>query len=217
MNKYLRYLFYLLIIKPLIFFLLGLNIRHRERLPLKGPAILVANHNSHIDTFVLMSLFPLAQQQFVRPVAAADYFLGWKPMAWFSKKVLGIIPIQRARPSPGVNPFAPISEALNNNGIIIFYPEGTRGEPETPSKLKSGIAYLAKDHPNVNVYPLFMYGAGKALPKGEALLVPFSIDLYVGLPLQWNGDKERFMQKLENTFNELKTEANIEARNDFNS
>ena len=53
MNKLLRILFVLLVAKPIIVFWLGLNVRHRERLPTRGPAIIAGNHNSHLDTVAL--------------------------------------------------------------------------------------------------------------------------------------------------------------------
>jgi len=71
--KSLRYLYFRLLVTPFIWIILGLNVRHGERLPNSGPAIIVANHNSHLDTMVIMvllrRLLPI-----VKPVAAADYF-----------------------------------------------------------------------------------------------------------------------------------------------
>ena len=75
MNRLLKVLFFALIIKPLTLVLLGLNVRGRKNLPKNGPAIIAANHNSHLDTMVLMGLYPLGQVHKIRPVAAADYFL----------------------------------------------------------------------------------------------------------------------------------------------
>ncbi len=199
MNCFLRQVFFCCIVKPIIFLLLGVSTHHRERLPKKGPAILVANHNSHLDTLVLMSLFPIAQLPKVRPVAAADYFLTNKWVAWFATKIIGIIPIQRAKVDR--HPFAAIDDLLVREGIVIFFPEGTRGDPEHLSKLKTGIAHIAADHPEVPIIPIFLYGAGKSLPKGEALLVPFVVDVQVGEPIFY-GSKERvsFMAELERFF-----------------
>ena len=54
MNRVLKILFFLFV-RVGVWLILGLRIQHKERLPPAGPAILVANHNSHLDTLVLMS------------------------------------------------------------------------------------------------------------------------------------------------------------------
>jgi len=198
---WLRWLFFGLVVKPLIFFIIGLNIRHRERLPKQGPAIIVANHNSHLDTLVLMSLFPLKPG--VRPVAAADYFLSNRLLAWFALKVIGIIPLTR---KVTTDPFQAIHDALSQQQILILFPEGTRGEPEKMSKFKNGIARLAQAHPDIAVTPIFLHGLGKSLPKGEIILVPFFCDVFVGEPLIWGGNKHEYMQRLEMAIQNLADE-----------
>ena len=64
-------------------------------------------------------------------------------------------------------------DALDKNHIVILFPEGSHGEPEKVARLKSGIYYLLKERPDVPVYPVFMHGLGKSLPKGERTFVPF--------------------------------------------
>jgi 1-acyl-sn-glycerol-3-phosphate acyltransferase len=206
----LRYLYYGVFIRFVVLIVLGLNVRHRERLPTDGPAILVANHNSHLDTMVLITLLPFRLLSRVRPVAAMDYFMSNRLLAWFALHVVGILPIARKKEA-GADPLAVCGEALGRGEILIFFPEGTRGEPEKLAAFKKGISYLAERHPGVPVYPIFLHGLGKALPKGEAILVPFFCDVFVGEPLEWKGHRERYMTDLDARMHELSREGRFSA------
>lgn len=193
----LQQLFFLLIVRPLVLIVIGLNIRHRERIPLEGRAIVVSNHNSHLDTLVLMTLLPWPLLRQLRPVAAKDYFLRNRLLAWFALNIMHIIPLEREIIDRHQDPLAACSEALQNGDILILFPEGSRGDPEQMGTLKTGIAHLAKRNPDVPVIPIFLHGLGKALPKGETLFVPFFCDVIIGESLRWSGDRTSFMTSLE--------------------
>ena len=198
-----RYLFYLLFIKPLVLFILGINVRGHEHLPNKGAAIIVANHNSHLDTLALLSLFPLLLVKKIRPVAAADYFLTNPILKWFALNVMGIIPLKRQITKSDTSLFDTVLAALDNEDIIIIFPEGSRGEPEVLGKLKNGIAHLVNERPNIPVIPIFFHGLGKCLPRGEILLVPFFVDAFIGKPLYFQDSRVVFMEELNNIMQEL--------------
>ncbi|MDX1522297.1 MAG: lysophospholipid acyltransferase family protein [Anaerolineae bacterium] len=201
--KLLRILVNLLIFRPLIMIVLGLNINGQKNLPLRGPAVVAANHNSHLDTLTLLSLWPLETLHHVRPVAAADSFLTNPLLAWFTLNIMRIIPIDRRHSSRDSDPLAEMSAALAENEILILYPEGSRGSPEQLSKFKSGVSRLAERHPEVPIIPVFMYGLGKSLPRGTMLLVPFFCDVLIGDPIYWRGSVQATMDAYRTAMLEL--------------
>lgn len=205
MNALLRFIWYAIIVRVVVNLVLGLNVRHRERLPQQGPAIIVANHNSHLDTMVLVSLLPTRLLPLVQPVAAADYFLSSKLKAWFSLNIIGILPLSR-KPKKGEDLFAGVHKALADNKILILFPEGSRGKPEEMTHCKQGIARIAEQHPQIPVIPVYLHGLGKALPRGEALFVPFFCDIFVGDSITWSGDRKLFTESVERALRELSDE-----------
>ncbi len=194
--RWLQIACFALLARPLVWLVLGVNVRGGQRLPRRGPAVILANHNSHLDTLVLMSLFPLGRLHAVRPVAAADYFLRNRLLAWLSLRVLGILPLARDG-GDARDPLALAQQALERGEILLLFPEGSRGDPERPARLKPGIAHLARRLPEVPLVPVHLQGLGKALPKGEGLLVPFICDIWVGDALRWEGDRAVLMDKLK--------------------
>jgi 1-acyl-sn-glycerol-3-phosphate acyltransferase len=209
MASILRLLFYGVFVRLIVLIVLGVHVRHRERLPRQGPAILVANHNSHLDTMVLMGLFPLKLLAQLHPVAAMDYFLTSRWLSWFAINVVGILPIKRTVARGDENPLAPCNKALAEGEILIVFPEGSRGEPEQLQSFKGGIARLAENNPAVPITPVFLHGLGKALPKGESLLVPFFCDVFIGEALPWTGDRRSYMRQLDDRMKALAAEGNF--------
>ena len=79
----LRWIFYGVIVRPILMILLGLNVRNLRRLNIDQPRLIAANHNSHLDAMVLMSLFKLKDLPRVKVVAAKDYFCRTPLLTWF--------------------------------------------------------------------------------------------------------------------------------------
>lgn len=207
----LRRIFFALVVRPFMLIALGLNVRGRERLPRIGPAIIVANHNSHLDTLALMTLFAPGTIKLMRPVAAADYFLRNRALAWLALRLIGIIPIERAEIGHKRDPLEPCYHALDSSQILIVFPEGSRGEPERLGKFKTGVAHLSARFPQVPIIPVFMHGMGKALPRGEAIFVPFFCDVCIGESFIWPGNRQAFMQQLEESMQSLAAQIQMPA------
>lgn len=206
LGNILRALAFWLLAKPFVSLVLGTRVHGLKKLPASGPAILAANHNSHLDTLVLVTLFPTRLLPKLRPVGADDYFLQGRFRRWFALRVARVLPIDREPHAKQIHPLTPCLEALDRGEILIVFPEGSRGEPEARGPFKTGIAHLAKSRPCVPVHPVCLGGTGLALPKGEALFVPRVCRLSIGDPLHWTGDKHAFMRELASRFDTLEAQ-----------
>lgn len=134
--------------------------------PPTGPAIVVANHQSHADTAALLATIPPAS----RPVmaAAADY--------WFSKpwrrvvmgSVVAALPVQRTAKGS----YAALREAaapvLDSGGIVVVFPEGTRATDGVVGEFHPGAVRLADDL-DVPLVPVALLGTAQVLPKNGHL------------------------------------------------
>ena len=205
---FLRLLLLTLIAKPLARIFTGADVIGREHLPARGPAIVVANHNSHVDTLLILTIFPARTLAHVRPAAAADYFLKGPVIGWFSRRVIGIVPVERAKAGAGVDVLAPARAALAAGDIVLIFPEGTRGTAiDGMGPLKTGVARLAAAFPEAPVTPVWIAGAGRVLPKGEGVPVPLNCSVHVGPPLAWGGDKDAFMEEVREALERLHAQA----------
>jgi 1-acyl-sn-glycerol-3-phosphate acyltransferase len=207
MIQWLRLVLIVLLARPLARLLTGADVSGRERLPLKGPAIIAANHNSHVDTLLLLTIFPARALHRLRPAAAADYFLKDPLIGWLSRNLIGIVPIARDRAGTGEDILAPARAALARGDIILVFPEGTRGETGEMAQLKNGVARLAEAFPQAPVIPVWIQGAGRVLPKGERVPVPMTCAVLVGTPIHWQGQRGPFMETLRNALLDLQAKA----------
>ena len=207
MLQFIRTLVIVCLLKPFAKVFLGMDVYGRENIPIKGPAIVAANHNSHIDTVLLLCLFPVSNLYRVRPVAAADHFLKTPLSSWFSQNVIGVLPVERGFQRRDLDPLAGCKSALSDDEILLVFPEGTRGEAESMGRFKSGVARLAEEFPEAPVVPVYLQGAGRVLPRGAKVLVPFNCCAIVGRPFTWTGSRTAFTTKLHSAVVALRDKA----------
>ena len=151
-----------------------------ERLPERGPFIVVANHTSHVDTGVLLcAIGPHAKH--THPTAAADYWFRRPAVAWFLSATLGGVPFERQRRNIA-RALALPAQVLRNGRSLIFFPEGTRSLDGTlhPFHSALGLLALASAAP---IVPAHISGAAQALPKGRVVIRHHPVRVRFGEPI----------------------------------
>jgi 1-acyl-sn-glycerol-3-phosphate acyltransferase len=207
MLQLLRRLLLVCVFRPFAKLIIGMDVHGRANLPANGPAIIAANHNSHIDTLLLLCLFPSRLLPRLRPIAAADHFLKSPLSSWISLNIIGVLPVVRERIGRNTDILGESKAALQRGEILLIFPEGTRGEAEEMGPLKAGIARLAESCPEAPIVPVYLQGAGRVLPRNSKIIVPFNCSAIVGAPMRWLGDRPAFMAQLKSSLEELRADA----------
>jgi 1-acyl-sn-glycerol-3-phosphate acyltransferase len=106
-------------VRPLLRFWFGLSIAGGEYVPAGGPAILAPNHKSFMDAFFLA----MATRRPVRYMAKAELFRG--PLGFLFPR-LGAFPVRRGKGD--ADALATARTILEQGGLVVLFPEGTRVE-----------------------------------------------------------------------------------------
>ena len=66
---------------------------------------------------------------------------------------------------------------------LIVFPEGSRAADGEMGEFKSGLYYLAKKRPDLELLPVYMDNMNRILPRGEFVLVPLLSSISIGAPI----------------------------------
>jgi 1-acyl-sn-glycerol-3-phosphate acyltransferase len=138
---------------------------------LTGPVVFAANHNSHMDTPVILRTLPGRWRRHTAVAAAVDYFYDKRRNALSASLAFGTVPIDR-RSGAGVGPgqTAHLDRLIRQGGSLLVFPEGTRSRDGRVGRLRSGAALLAADY-DLPIVPIYLSGTREAMPSGHRWMV----------------------------------------------
>jgi 1-acyl-sn-glycerol-3-phosphate acyltransferase len=138
-----------------------LRYRNIEKVPQQGPAILVVNHVSHVDPF-LVAKFVLDAARKPRFLAKDAIFE--VPVVGLAMRSMGHIPVKRGT-TDAVRSLAAAADALRAGGLIVLHPEGTvtRDPDGWPMSAKTGVARLTLLVPEAVVVPVAQWGVQESI------------------------------------------------------
>jgi 1-acyl-sn-glycerol-3-phosphate acyltransferase len=164
----------------------GPSVRCAEDGPCRGQCIFFANHGSHLDFVVLWAVLPNDLRARTRPVAARDYWESSRLRQYMATRVFRAVLVDRAGGSLGQlrTQMDQLIAALDGGDSLIIFPEGTRGSSGEIGPFKSGLDYLARQRPNIDLVPVHLHNLQRIMPKGEFLPVPQLSCISFGAPLR---------------------------------
>ena len=182
---------------------------------LRGPAIFVANHASHLDSAALYNALPARYQHRLMFGAAADRFYvkgrkGYKKQGWYFSLAFNSFPIKRG----GGRASLEHAEWLLSKGWSIgIFPEGGRSSSGRLARFRVGPALLAlaKDVP---VVPMYMEGLAHIRPKGKQEQEPGPVTVVIGTPIRFTPgtDPSVATHQLQKAVEALRTEVHQRVR-----
>ena len=185
MKKIILIIIYSIFWKNFLKVFIGLKYVNAKTLKNKKQFILIANHNSHMDTMAIMSAIPSRYIHKVHPIAARDFFGGSLFKKILMRYLVNATLIQRDREDPENDPIDSMDKMLKKSRSLILFPEGSRGVPGVMTKFKKGLGYLIQRNPEIKVIPVYLDNVYKTLPRGKNLILPYNCSIKFGDPIQF--------------------------------
>jgi len=162
------------------------RVEGREHLP-KGPAIILAKHQSAWETIAFQKIFPIQTWVLKRELLLIPFF-GW------GLALMKPIAIDRGAGRKAVTQVIEQGQARLKEGIwIVVFPEGTRMAPGTTRRYGIGGAALAAE----SGYPVVpvAHNAGSFWPRRGFLKKPGTIHVVIGPVIHTHGKSAEEINK----------------------
>jgi 1-acyl-sn-glycerol-3-phosphate acyltransferase len=170
------------VLKPVVWSQTRPVVHGREYLDsIRGPAIFVANHASHLDTPLVLGSLPTRITKKLAVGAAADYFFDSRTIAAATTLLFNAFPVER-RPSRRGRSLA--AELVDDGWSLLLYPEGSRTVDGWLTAFKLGAAQLCAIK-QVPAVPIALRGTFAAMPRGQRWPRPGRprVSVRIGRPL----------------------------------
>ncbi len=186
-------------------FLSGSSVRWVDCQPDTCQRVYFANHTSHLDAVVVWSALPLPVRSLTRPVAAKDYW----DRSWIRRhvaKAFHALLIDRREIKVHQSPVDLMLREIGDTHSLIVFPEGRRHTGEEIGQFKSGLYYLSKKRPDLELVPVHIDNLNRVLPRGEFLPVPLLSCISFGPPmwLETGEPKAEFLARARDAVRRLK-------------
>jgi 1-acyl-sn-glycerol-3-phosphate acyltransferase len=156
----------------------GIKVRvARAEREARGPAVVVANHASYLDSIVLMALLP-GEYAFVAKRELRESFAIGHLL-----EAVGCLFVERFDAHEATLDAAALQSRLQAGESLVVFPEGTFSRDAGLLPFHMG-AFLAAAAAGVDVVPVALRGTRAMLPDGARLPRPATVELIVGEPLR---------------------------------
>ena len=194
-----------LVTRPVLFAVAQPSIEGLDRFEeVEAPVIFAANHSSHLDAPLLLSVLPERFRHKVVTLAAADYFFDSGPKAIYFAFSLNAVPIERVKVS---RDSADRAGALIDDGWnLMIFPEGGRSPDGWGQAHRGGAAWLAARSGRPLV-PVHIQGTGRLLPRGAKRLYTGKTKITFGRPIFPDKPARQLVGQVEEAIAALADEA----------
>jgi 1-acyl-sn-glycerol-3-phosphate acyltransferase len=186
-------------------FLSGASVRWIDSQPDTCQRIYFANHTSHLDVILVWSALPHAVRELTRPVAAKDYWDRGFIRRYVAKTYNALL-VDRKEIKVHQSPVDVMLREIGTTHSLILFPEGGRTTGEVVGEFKSGLYYLSKKRPDLELVPVHIDNMNRVLPRGEFLPVPLLSCITFGPPmwLETGETKVAFLKRAREAVQRLK-------------
>lgn len=177
--------------------LAGKSVRGLEHVRDARQRIYFANHTSHLDFLLIWAALPKRVRERTRPVAAREYWECGALRRFFACGVFDAVLVDRREARPKGAAVARLAAELRKECSLVLFPEGTRGTGDALGEFRSGLYYLCRECPTVELVPVRIEHANRILPKGARVPIPRPASVTFGQPIRLGEDepKDRFLER----------------------